>query len=73
MSVKHAGQPVERAEVVVSVPFTVCPTSIRNLPGQCCTHQVNAVIPKGVPAGDTVPVVMTVAAQSSPIATIAIR
>jgi uncharacterized protein (TIGR03437 family) len=36
-------------------------------------YQVNVVVPAGVAAGDSVPVVVSVAGQSSPPVTISVR
>jgi len=42
-------------------------------PGYAGLYQVNAVVPTGIATGDTVPVVVTVAGQTSPAVTIAVR
>jgi uncharacterized protein (TIGR03437 family) len=42
-------------------------------PGLAAVYQVNAVVPAGVTAGGSVPVVLTVAGQISPPVTIAVR
>lgn len=42
-------------------------------PGFSGLYQVNAVVPDGVTAGSDVPVVLTVAGQSSPIVTMAVQ
>lgn len=42
-------------------------------PGSAGLYQVNAVVPSGAPTGDSVSVVVSVAGQSSPAATIAIQ
>jgi uncharacterized protein (TIGR03437 family) len=36
-------------------------------------YQVNAVVPAGIPTGDTVPVVVNAAGQTSPAVTMAVR
>jgi uncharacterized protein (TIGR03437 family) len=42
-------------------------------PGYAGLYQVNAVVPSGIATGDTVPVVVDVAGQTSPPTTIAVR
>jgi uncharacterized protein (TIGR03437 family) len=42
-------------------------------PGYAGLYQINAVVPAGVTAGDEVPVVVTIAGQTSPPVTIAVR
>jgi len=42
-------------------------------PGFAGLYQVNAVVPSGIAAGDTVPVVLSVAGQTSPAVTMAVR
>lgn len=42
-------------------------------PGSAGLYQVNAVVPAGVALGDAVPVVMTIAGQSSPSVTISVH
>jgi len=42
-------------------------------PGYAGLYQVNAVVPAGITTGDAVPVVLSVAGQTSPPATIAVR
>jgi len=42
-------------------------------PGYAGLYQVNAVVPSGIAAGDAVPVVITVAGQTSPAVTMAVR
>jgi uncharacterized protein (TIGR03437 family) len=77
-----AGQaaPVSSPLAVTSNPVTITiggvpsPVLFAGLtPGFAGLYQVNTQIPSGAPAGDQVPVVLTVAGQSSPPVTIAIR
>ena len=42
-------------------------------PGYAGLYQVNAVVPSGITTGEAVPVVLSVAGQTSPVATIAVR
>jgi uncharacterized protein (TIGR03437 family) len=42
-------------------------------PGYAGLYQVNAVVPTGITTGDTVPVVLSVAGQTSPPVTIAVK
>ncbi len=42
-------------------------------PGYAGLYQVNAVVPSGIATGDAVPVVLSVAGQTSPAVTIAVR
>ncbi len=42
-------------------------------PGYVGLYQVNVIVPSGIPAGNSVPVVVTVAGASSPSVTVAIR
>jgi uncharacterized protein (TIGR03437 family) len=73
------------AAPLTSVSHTVAPVSVTIggvnaqvqfsglTPSTTGLYQVNAIIPAGVVAGDSVPVVLTAAGQSSAAATIAIR
>jgi len=42
-------------------------------PGLAGLYQVNVAVPAGIAMGDAVPVVLSVAGQSSPAVTIAVR
>jgi uncharacterized protein (TIGR03437 family) len=42
-------------------------------PGYAGLYRINAVVPSGITAGDTVPVVLSVAGQTSPPVTMAVR
>jgi adhesin/invasin len=42
-------------------------------PGYAGLYQVNAVVPAGITTGDAVPVVVSVAGQTSPVVTMAVR
>jgi adhesin/invasin len=42
-------------------------------PGYAGLYQINAVVPSGIATGDAVPVVLSVAGQTSPAVTIAVR
>jgi len=42
-------------------------------PGYAGLYQVNVVVPGGITTGDTVPVVLSVAGQTSPSVTVAVR
>jgi adhesin/invasin len=42
-------------------------------PGYAGLYQINAIVPSGITTGDTVPVVLSVAGQTSPAVTLAVR
>ena len=42
-------------------------------PGYAGLYQVNAVVPSGITTGDAVPVALSVAGQTSPAVTMAVR
>ena len=61
-------------QVTVSIGGVDAPVQFAGLaPGFTGLYQVNAVVPDGVATGSDVPVVLTVAGQSSPIVTIAVQ
>jgi uncharacterized protein (TIGR03437 family) len=68
--------PLATTDNVVSVTVGGMPASVSFsglTPGSVGLYQVNAVVPTGVATGDAVPVVISVAGQTSPPVTIAVR
>jgi len=61
-------------EVGVTIGGQAAPVTFSGLtPGYAGLYQVNAVVPSGITTGDAVPVVLSVAGQTSPPVTIAVR
>jgi len=62
------------AQVTVTIAGQNAPVSFAGLtPGSSGLYQVNAVVPAGIPPADNVPIVLTVAGQTSRPAPIAVR
>jgi uncharacterized protein (TIGR03437 family) len=60
--------------VTVTIGGQNAPVSYAGLtPGSVGLYQVNAVVPSGLPASDSVPVILTVASQISPAVNLAVR
>jgi uncharacterized protein (TIGR03437 family) len=60
--------------VTVTIGGKTAPVAFAGLtPGYAGLYQVNAVVPAGIPTGDTVPVVVNAAGQTSPAVTMAVR
>jgi uncharacterized protein (TIGR03437 family) len=61
-------------QVTVTIGGTTAQVAFSGLtPGYAGLYQVNAVVPSGISTGDAVPVVLSVAGQTSPAVTIAVR
>ena len=66
--------PQTAAPTTVTIGGQPAPVSFAGLtPGFVGLYQINAVVPSGVPVGNSVPVVVSVAGQTSPLGTVAIR
>ena len=60
--------------VTVTIGGQLAPVSFSGLtPGSVGLYQINAMVPSGIATGDAVPVIVTVAGQTSPPVTIAVR
>ena len=61
-------------QVTVTIGGTAAQVAFSGLtPGYAGLYQVNVVVPGGIATGDAVPVVLSVAGQTSPAVTIAVR
>jgi uncharacterized protein (TIGR03437 family) len=71
-----AADPISRTVNAVTVTIGGRPAEVKTsvlVPGRPGVYQVDAVVPEGVTAGDSVPVTVGITGQVSPAVTIAVR
>ena len=71
-----SAEPLSRTDNPVTVMIGGRPAAVSFsglTPGYAGLYQINAVVPAGITPGDAVPVVISVAGQTSPPVTMAVR